>query len=68
MQLTFALLLLHSADVPLEARTELRAAFEAPVEERGPHLRAAARILNAQIGLDCADARELVGLHDDGSC
>jgi len=55
-------LLLDSDSVPLGARRALRAAFDAPPDERVPHLEAAARLLHRELGLDCRDARELVGL------
>lgn len=55
-------LLLASDSVPAGARRALRAAYEAPPDERQPHLEAAARLLHRELGLDCQDARELVGL------
>jgi hypothetical protein len=70
MSFSVATLLLHSAEVPPTARRALRAAHDAAVDERAPHLEAAARILNRdlRLGLDCRDARELVGLSPDGGC
>jgi len=70
MSFSVATLLLYSAEVPPTARRALRAAHDAAVEERAPHLEAAARILNRdlRLGLDCRDARELVGLSPDGGC
>ncbi len=62
MGFTMAPLLIHSDHVPASARSELRAALEATEEERYEHLSSAARILYRETGLDCADARELVGL------
>jgi len=55
-------ILLHSDEVPASARAELLAASAAPVGEERPHLEAAARALFRDAQLDCADARELVGL------
>jgi len=43
-------------------------AYDAPIEERTPHLESAARILHRELDLDCVDARELVGLSAEGSC
>jgi hypothetical protein len=60
-------LLLVSDSVPLGARRALRAAYEAPPDERTPHLEAAARVLHRELGLDCTDARELVGLSAQSS-
>jgi hypothetical protein len=62
MTFSVAPLLLHSDSVPLGARRALWAATEAPPDERVQHLVAAARVLHRELGLDCADARELVGL------
>ena len=55
-------LLLHDPSVPATARAALRAADDAPASERRRHLEAAARALYHEADLDCADARELVGL------
>ena len=55
-------ILIHSADVPATARHALLAASSAPVAEQRSHLEAAARALFHEAHLDCADARELVGL------
>jgi hypothetical protein len=55
-------LLLDSEFVPPRARSALRTAYEVPPHERLPHLEAAARVLHRELGLDCTDARELVGL------
>ncbi len=73
MSFSVAPLLIHSAAVPEEARSEIRAAFEAESDERHERLASAARILYEEAGLDCADARELVGLpgeaaNDDCAC
>jgi hypothetical protein len=63
-------LLLHSDQVPTAARRALRAAYDAPIEERAPYLESAARILHrdGELDLDCVDARELVGLSVEGTC
>ncbi len=55
-------LLIHSRDVPASARAALVAASHAPASERRSHLEIAARALYREAHLDCADARELVGL------
>ena len=61
----FASLLLVEEDVPATVRVALRAASRAPARERRLHLKAAARALNLEAHLDCADAKELVGLEAD---
>jgi hypothetical protein len=60
--MNLAPLLLASDDVPLEARRALWEAQRLPAEEREPLLEVAARSLYRDVGLNCADARELVGL------
>ncbi len=60
--LSVAPLLLHSEGVPEAARVALREAYTAPASLRRPLLEAAARALYREAHLDCADARELVGL------
>ena len=65
--LRIAQLLLHSDDVPPAARAALSTALEGPQTERCDNLVQAARILHRDVGLDCADARELVGL-DECAC
>jgi hypothetical protein len=60
-------LLLHSDDVPVAARAALASALEGPAEQRRESLIEAAVILHREVGLDCSDARELVGLAD-GPC
>lgn len=62
MSFSVAPLLLDSESVPLAARRALRAAYDGPAHQRAPHLATAARVLHRELGLDCADARELVGL------
>jgi hypothetical protein len=57
-------LLLHHDDVPQAARAALASALEAPAEQRFDNLAEVARILHHEVGLDCDDARELVGLED----
>jgi hypothetical protein len=68
MTFSLAPLLLHSEQVPLTARHALRAASEAPIEERTSFLESAARILHRELDLNCGDARELVGLSTTGCC
>ena len=60
-------LLMHSDAVPAEARSALRAAYEAPPERRTAELETAARALYDGTDLECGEVRELVGL-PDGSC
>ena len=62
MSLSLVPLLLHESDVPVAARAALRAAADAPAGERRRHLETAAQALYREARLDCADARELVGL------
>jgi hypothetical protein len=61
-------LLVHSRTVPASVRHALRVAQTVPDAERRPHLEFAARILHRELAMDCADARELVGLSGGGSC
>lgn len=68
MSLEITRLLLHSDDVPPEARAALRDAYNAPAAERELHLVAAAKILHREVELECRDARELVGLAAAGVC
>jgi len=67
MSISLAPLLVHSDTIPASARRALRAAHDGPTVERGAHLESAARILHRELALDCADARELVGLAP-GTC
>jgi hypothetical protein len=55
-------LLIHDEDVPPSVRAALRDASDAPAESRQDHLELAARELYREAHVDCADARELVGL------
>jgi hypothetical protein len=55
-------LLMHSNDVPPQAKAALLAAVRLPEDSRGPELERAARSLFYDLNLSCADARELVGL------
>jgi hypothetical protein len=68
MSLSMAPLLMHSEQVPAEARDAIRAAYEAPPEHRSARLESAARILHQETGLACSDVRELVGLPGVGDC
>jgi hypothetical protein len=61
-------LLIHNPAIPAEAREALKAASFAPAEQRRRQLESAARALLLKAGLDCGDARELVGLHCSGPC
>jgi hypothetical protein len=63
--MSMATLLIHSEDVPAEARDAIRAAYQAPPQHRAASLAAAARVLHDATGLECRDVRELVGLTDD---
>jgi hypothetical protein len=65
MSFNLAPLLIHSIHVPENARSALRTALETSPPTQREHLTSAARILYAESGLDCADARELVGLAGD---
>jgi hypothetical protein len=64
--LSVSRLLLHSDDVPQTARAALTSALQGPAEERCENLLEAAFILHREVGLDCGDARELVGLAECG--
>jgi hypothetical protein len=62
MSLSMLSLLMFEDDVPAAARAALQAATEAPADRRRSLLEAAAHALYREADLDCADARELVGL------
>jgi hypothetical protein len=62
MSLSLLPLLLFEEDVPATARAALRKASFAPATQRRAHLELAARVLSREADLDCAEARELVGL------
>jgi hypothetical protein len=62
MAMSLATLLIHDDDVPAGARAALRDAAAAPASDRRALLEAAARALHHDADVDCADARELVGL------
>jgi len=68
MSFSMAPLLIHSPDLPLTVREELRAAMSTESAHRDEHLIAAARLLNEHLAIDCSDARELVGLPDGCGC
>ncbi len=68
MGITMAPLLMHSPDVPHAAKEALRLAMLAPVEHRDAHLELAAHVLYRETDLDCAEARDLVGLPTSGDC
>ncbi|MGO9836036.1 MAG: hypothetical protein ACLP1X_17675 [Polyangiaceae bacterium] len=61
-------LLMHSPQVPAEARDAIRAAYEAPPEHRSARLESAALVLHRTTGLECGDVWELVGLPGGGDC
>jgi hypothetical protein len=67
MAMSMARLLIHSDDVPREARDALSAAERAQSERRLRLLESAAFVLHREVGVDCRDARELVGL-EPGDC
>ncbi len=60
-------LLIHSEDVPPQAKVALVAARDAAPGDREELLEAAARALYWKTPLGCGEARELVGL-TPGSC
>jgi hypothetical protein len=68
MDLSMAPLLMHSEQVPAEARDAIRAAYEAPPQQRQARLESAARVLYRTTDLECGDARELVGLPGAEGC
>jgi len=68
MSLSMAPLLMHSEQVPAEARDAIRDAYDAPPQHRAARLEAAARVLHQATGLECSDVRELVGLPVQGRC
>lgn len=68
MRFSMAPLLIHSDAVPPEARNALQAASLAAPERRDAQLESAARVLYRETGLDCGEARELVGLPPGGGC
>jgi hypothetical protein len=66
MSLSMAPLLIHSEQIPAEARDAIRSAYEGLPEHRNARLESAARVLHQTTGLECSDVRELVGLPGDG--
>jgi hypothetical protein len=62
MSFSLVSLLMVEDGVPATVRDTLRAAVRAPIPERRRLLEKAARALYFEAELDCADARELVGL------
>lgn len=68
MGFTMAPLLMHSDSVPAEAREALKRAHQGPEEHRAAQLESAARVLYRETELDCAEARDLVGLPSSGTC
>lgn len=67
MSYTMASILVHNESVPTAIRAALRAAHEGPPEHRLELLESAAQILQAEIGVGCSEARELVDL-PPGDC
>jgi hypothetical protein len=65
MGFTMASLLLHSEHVPAAARDALRAARLSGPNRRRELLESAAFILRREMGMECADARELVDLRPE---
>lgn len=61
-------LLMHSEAVPAEAREALKAAWFGPAEHRAAQLESAAQLLYRHAGLDCSEARDLLGLPSTGRC
>jgi hypothetical protein len=68
MIFSMAPLLMHSEQIPKEARDAIRAAYEGLPEHRSTRLESAARVLHQATGLECGDVRELVGLFGSGDC
>lgn len=68
MPFSLAPLLIHNPDVPSNVRDALRTAYEVSADRRDDHLAAAARVMARELALECADARELVGLPFTGTC
>jgi hypothetical protein len=68
MPMTMIPLLLHHEDVPDAAREALAAAGRAAPDSRAAQLERAASALFRETELECAEARELVGLPRAGSC
>lgn len=68
MKFSMAPLLMHDPDIPSRVREALRAAHVADPEDRIARLERAARLLREEVDLECADARELVGLDPRRVC
>ena len=68
MSFSMVPLLAHSPHVPERARSALRAALGSSPGQRRHLLETAVRILHRESNVDCADARELVGLPSPGAC
>jgi hypothetical protein len=67
MPFSLAPLLIHDPAVPPRAREALRASTWGPAEDREKALELAARVIYHETDLDCAEARDLVGL-ERGCC
>jgi uncharacterized protein (UPF0147 family) len=69
MALAMSALLIHDEQVPEEARRAVKAAYEAPPEQRTELLVSAARVLHRTTDLPCDDVREIFDLAtDDDGC
>lgn len=66
MSFSMVPLLAHSPHVP--EKGALRAALGSSPGQRRHLLETAVRILHRESNVDCADARELVGLPSPGAC
>ncbi len=62
MAFAMSSLLVYEHQVPHAAREAILAARRAPPAGRRAYLMSAARILHDQVGIECADALELVDL------
>ena len=67
MALSLLPLLIHSQDIPPQAREALRTAGAAPEEVRSAALEHAARVLYAETSLECDEVRDMLDL-SSGPC
>jgi hypothetical protein len=68
MALSMMPLLIHSEALPLKVRAALKAADMAPPELKPRELELAAHLLYGEVGIDCRDVRDLVGLGPKCTC
>jgi hypothetical protein len=68
MKFSMAPLLMHDPDVPRLVREALRAAHVADPSDRIARLERVAKMLREAVDLECAEARELVGLDPRRAC